>query len=254
MWSDGVENARSQRTTSAGREKEAGGGNRTRIISRLAGGAGLAGAAPGLLLAQRQEQQGAGPRAAPPHRRVRSGAGSSGLRGPGRHRRCRLSLPAPAAPGHRHLLLLPHPARRADGRCLPQCGNSGRSGERQWNRAARRRREGVSIPIKDCPVCVCSGPCAAQQCPDCGHLFLTDERDEQRRGSSKLRANRSRSAAPPATGPSRTCSSGPGAAIQQLAAASLSSCCSASRSGARIDPWPGTSGRRVNAAPRQRLG
>jgi superfamily II DNA or RNA helicase len=65
-------------------------------------------------------------------------------------------------------------------------GNAHRHGlptdEREWNLAGRRRREGVSIPIKDCPVCFCSCPSAAQVCPDCGHLFLTGERDEQRRG------------------------------------------------------------------------
>ena len=46
---------------------------------------------------------------------------------------------------------------------------------------ARRRREGVSIPIKVCPVGFCSSPSAAQGCPDCGHLFLAHERDEQQR-------------------------------------------------------------------------
>ena len=30
--------------------------------------------------------------------------------------------------------------------------------------------------------CFCSCPSAAQVCPDCGHLFLNEERDEQRRG------------------------------------------------------------------------
>ena len=68
---------------------------------------------------------------------------------------------------------------------LDHVGNAHRHGlptdEREWNLAGRRRREGVSIPIKDCPVCFCSCPSAAQLCPDCGHLFLTDERDEQRR-------------------------------------------------------------------------
>jgi hypothetical protein len=58
--------------------------------------------------------------------------------------------------------------------------------EREWNLAGRRKREGVSIPIKDCPLCFCSCPSAAQQCPDCGHLFLSEERDEQRRGLQQL--------------------------------------------------------------------
>ena len=39
---------------------------------------------------------------------------------------------------------------------------------------------------KDCPVCFCSCPSAAQVCPDCGHLFLAEERDEQRRGLQQL--------------------------------------------------------------------
>lgn len=52
--------------------------------------------------------------------------------------------------------------------------------------AGLRRREGVSIPIKDCPVCFCNCPSAAQLCPDCGHLFLSEERDEQRRGLQQL--------------------------------------------------------------------
>ena len=73
---------------------------------------------------------------------------------------------------------------------LDHVGNAHRHGlptdEREWNLAGRRRREGVSIPIKDCPVCFCSCPSAAQVCPDCGHLFLTDERDEQRRGLQQL--------------------------------------------------------------------
>jgi superfamily II DNA or RNA helicase len=68
---------------------------------------------------------------------------------------------------------------------LDHVGNAHRHGlptdERDWNLAGRRRREGVSIPIKDCPVCFCSCPSAAQVCPDCGHLFLSEERDEQRR-------------------------------------------------------------------------
>ena len=73
---------------------------------------------------------------------------------------------------------------------LDHVGNAHRHGlptdERQWNLAGRRRREGVSIPIKDCPVCFCSCPSAAQVCPDCGHLFLAEERDEQRRGLQLL--------------------------------------------------------------------
>ena len=73
---------------------------------------------------------------------------------------------------------------------LDHVGNVHRHGlptdERQWTLAGRRRREGVSIPIKDCPVCFCSCPSAAQLCPDCGHLFLTGEGDEQRRGLRQL--------------------------------------------------------------------
>lgn len=73
---------------------------------------------------------------------------------------------------------------------LDHVGNAHRHGlptdERAWNLAGRRRREGVSIPIKDCPVCFCSCPSAAQMCPDCGHLFLADERDEQRRGLQQV--------------------------------------------------------------------
>jgi DNA repair protein RadD len=78
------------------------------------------------------------------------------------------------APGKQEAVILDH------------VGNAHRHGlptdEREWNLTGRRRREGVSIPIKDCPLCFCSCPSAAQVCPDCGHLFLADERDEQRRG------------------------------------------------------------------------
>jgi superfamily II DNA or RNA helicase len=82
------------------------------------------------------------------------------------------------APGKQEAVILDH------------VGNAHRHGlptdEREWNLAGRRRREGVSIPIKDCPVCFCSCPSAAQVCPDCGHLFLSEERDEQRRGIQQL--------------------------------------------------------------------
>jgi superfamily II DNA or RNA helicase len=82
------------------------------------------------------------------------------------------------APGKQEAVILDH------------VGNAHRHGlptdERAWNLAGRRRREGVSIPIKDCPVCFCSCPSAAQVCPDCGHLFLSEERDEQRRGLQLL--------------------------------------------------------------------
>jgi superfamily II DNA or RNA helicase len=82
------------------------------------------------------------------------------------------------APGKQEAVILDH------------VGNAHRHGlptdEREWNLAGRRRREGVSIPIKDCPVCFCSCPSAAQICPDCGHLFLADERDEQRRGLQQV--------------------------------------------------------------------
>jgi superfamily II DNA or RNA helicase len=82
------------------------------------------------------------------------------------------------APGKQEAVILDH------------VGNAHRHGlptdEREWNLAGRRRREGVSIPIKDCPLCFCSCPSAAQGCPDCGHLFLADERDEQRRGLQQV--------------------------------------------------------------------
>ncbi len=82
------------------------------------------------------------------------------------------------APGKREAVILDH------------VGNAHRHGlptdERAWNLAGRRRREGVSIPIKDCPHCFCSCPSAAQQCPDCGYLFLSEERDEQRRGLQQI--------------------------------------------------------------------
>ena len=82
------------------------------------------------------------------------------------------------APGKQEAVILDH------------VGNAHRHGlptdEREWHLAGRRRREGVSIPIKDCPHCFCSCPSAAHVCPDCGHLFLTDERDEQRRGIQQL--------------------------------------------------------------------
>lgn len=73
---------------------------------------------------------------------------------------------------------------------LDHVGNAHRHGlpteERTWTLAGRRRRQGVAIPIKDCPQCFCSCPSATQLCPDCGHLFLKDERDEQRRGLQQL--------------------------------------------------------------------
>jgi superfamily II DNA or RNA helicase len=73
---------------------------------------------------------------------------------------------------------------------LDHVGNAHHHGlptvEREWNLAGRRRRNGVSIPIKDCPACFCSCPSAAQVCPDCGYLFLAEERDEQRRGLQQL--------------------------------------------------------------------
>jgi DNA repair protein RadD len=78
------------------------------------------------------------------------------------------------APGKQEAVILDH------------VGNAHRHGlptdERAWNLAGRRRREGVSIPIKDCPVCFCSCPSAAQVCPDCGQLFLPEDCDEQRCG------------------------------------------------------------------------
>jgi superfamily II DNA or RNA helicase len=73
---------------------------------------------------------------------------------------------------------------------LDHVGNAHRHGlpteERTWTLAGRRRRQGVSIPIKDCPQCFCSCPSTAKLCPDCGHLFLTDEREEQRRGLQQI--------------------------------------------------------------------
>jgi DNA repair protein RadD len=82
------------------------------------------------------------------------------------------------APGKQEAVILDH------------VGNAHRHGlptdERTWTLAGRRRRKSVSIPIKDCPHCFCSCPSGAQLCPDCGHLFLTDERDEQRRGLQQL--------------------------------------------------------------------
>ena len=73
---------------------------------------------------------------------------------------------------------------------LDHVGNAHRHGlptdEREWNLAGRRRREGLSIPIKYCPLCFCSCPSAAHVCPDCGNLFLAEERDEQRRGLQQL--------------------------------------------------------------------
>jgi DNA repair protein RadD len=82
------------------------------------------------------------------------------------------------APGKQEAVILDH------------VGNAHRHGlptdERQWTLAGRRRREGVSIPIKDCPHCFCSCPSAAHQCPECGHLFLNEPRDEQRGGLQQL--------------------------------------------------------------------
>ena len=73
---------------------------------------------------------------------------------------------------------------------LDHVGNAHRHGlpteERTWSLAGRRRRQGVSIPIKDCPQCFCSCPSAATLCPDCGHLFVVGEREEQRRGLQQV--------------------------------------------------------------------
>ena len=73
---------------------------------------------------------------------------------------------------------------------LDHVGNAHRHGlpteERTWTLAGRRRRQGVSIPIKDCPRCFCSCPSAATLCPDCGHLFVVGEREEQRRGLQQV--------------------------------------------------------------------
>jgi superfamily II DNA or RNA helicase len=73
---------------------------------------------------------------------------------------------------------------------LDHVGNAHRHGlpteERTWTLAGRRRRQGVSIPIKDCPRCFCSCPSAATLCPDCGHLFVAGEREEQRRGLQQV--------------------------------------------------------------------
>jgi len=73
---------------------------------------------------------------------------------------------------------------------LDHVGNAHRHGlpteERHWSLAGRRRRQGVSIPIKDCPQCFCSCPSAATLCPDCGHLFVANEREEQRRGLQQV--------------------------------------------------------------------
>lgn len=83
------------------------------------------------------------------------------------------------------------PAPGKDGAViLDHVGNAHRHGlpteERTWTLAGRYRRQGVAIPIKDCPHCFCSCPSAAQLCPDCGHLFLVVEREEQRRGLQQL--------------------------------------------------------------------
>jgi superfamily II DNA or RNA helicase len=73
---------------------------------------------------------------------------------------------------------------------LDHVGNAHRHGlpteERTWTLAGRRRRQGVSVPIKDCPQCFCSCPSAATLCPDCGHLFVAGEREEQRRGLQQV--------------------------------------------------------------------
>jgi len=103
-------------------------------------------------------------------------------------------LMRPTASLSLYLQMVGRALRPAPGKCeaviLDHVGNAHRHGlptdEREWNLAGRRRREGVSIPIKDCPLCFCSCPSAAQQCPDCGHLFLADERDEQRRGLQQI--------------------------------------------------------------------
>jgi hypothetical protein len=58
--------------------------------------------------------------------------------------------------------------------------------QRDWNLAGRRRREGVSIPIQDCPLCLCSGLSAAQICLGWGHLVLSEECDQQRRGLQQV--------------------------------------------------------------------
>jgi superfamily II DNA or RNA helicase len=73
---------------------------------------------------------------------------------------------------------------------LDHVGNAHRHGlpteERTWSLAGRRRRQGVSVPIKDCPQCFCSCPSAATLCPDCGHLFVANEREEHRCGLQQV--------------------------------------------------------------------
>jgi superfamily II DNA or RNA helicase len=70
---------------------------------------------------------------------------------------------------------------------LDHVGNAHRHGlptdPRNWSLSGRQR---ASIPVKDCPTCFCSCPSACRQCPDCGHLFLVEQRDEQRRALQQL--------------------------------------------------------------------
>jgi DNA repair protein RadD len=144
------------------------------------------------------------------------------------------------APGKNEAVILDHDGN-AHHHGLP-------TDEREWNLAGRRRRVGVSIPIKDCPVCFCSCPSAAQVCPDCGHLFLAEERDEQRRGLQQLEgelgevtgAARHRLKPNQQQRPRRT--------HRQQAARPSSSCCSASRSAATSRAGPGMCGPPGNAA------
>ena len=76
---------------------------------------------------------------------------------------------------------------------LDHVGNVHRHGpptdERPWTLAGRRRRQAVSLPIKDCPYCFCSCASSAEVCPDCGHLFLIETRDEPRRGLQQLKGD-----------------------------------------------------------------
>ena len=96
---------------------------------------------------------------------------------------------------------------------LDHVGNAHRHGlptdEREWNLAGRRRREGVSIPIKDCPLCFCSCPSAPSSVPTAATCSSQASAMSSGGGSSSSRASWLKSA-PPATGPNPLSSRGPG--------------------------------------------
>ena len=81
-------------------------------------------------------------------------------------------------------------AGKSEAVILDHVGNAHRHGlptdPRHWSLDGSRRRQGVSMPVRDCPVCFCCCTATARHCPDCGHTFATEQHNEQRRGLQQL--------------------------------------------------------------------